>query len=95
MVVRASRARQFTLQIRKPSLGGYLWVVIQASRARQFTCTCFGRAAGLMASNEDKLRRRRERDRLRRQMEAVEEREARSINRLGHFGIYLCDVYIR
>ena len=37
-----------------------------------------------MASNEDtrqdRLRRRRERDRLRRQIETAEEREARSIN---------------
>ena len=73
--------------------GSRCWVVIQASRARQFTSTCFGRAAGLMASNEDRLRRRRERDRLRRQTETAEEREARSINRLGHFGIYLCDVH--
>ena len=35
-----------------------------------------------MASNEDRLRRRRERDRLRRQTETA-----------GHFGIYLCDVH--
>ena len=63
------------------------------SRARQFTSTCFGRAAGLMASNEDRLRRRRERDRLRRQTETAKEREARSINRLGHFVIYLFDVH--
>ena len=69
------------------------WLVVRASRARQFTSTCFERAAGLMARNEDRLRRRRERDRLRRQTETAEEREARSINRLGHFGIYLCDVY--
>ena len=47
-----------------------------------------------MASNEDRVRRRREGDRLRRQMEAAEEREARSINRLGHFGIYICVMYI-
>ena len=32
-------------------------------------------------------------DKLRRQTETAEEREARSINRLGHFGIYLCDVH--
>ena len=43
-----------------------------------------------MASNEDRLRRRRERDRLRRQAESATEREARSA--IWH--LYLCGVKI-
>ena len=35
-----------------------------------------------MATREERLRKRRERDRLRRQMETTEEREARFINAL-------------
>ena len=69
--------------------GSHCWVITQASCAREYTFEHMlwmsSRGLELMASNKDK----RERNRLRRQMETAEEREARSINLLGHFGIYI------